>query len=103
MTEKVSICFCEHLPMPLIYLASAQDLARWQRGQMEWAYSQGHRDLAISFFDTTAMGFDTADAAVAVVATVMDFLCKHPDVEHLTIRCGNTDPQSLLNILSQYE
>ena len=31
MTEKVRIQQQDHLPMPLIYLASAEDLATWYR------------------------------------------------------------------------
>ena len=103
MTKKISIRLCKHLPMPLIYLPSIEDLARWQTDQLEWAYAQGHRDLAISFFDPAAMGFDAAAAASAVLHAVIAFLYSHPDVAHLTIRCGNTDPQPLIDMLTQQE
>ena len=103
MTKKVTIERCENLPMPLIYLATARDLARWQMDQLTWAYEQGHRDLTLSFFDTTAMGFETVQAASAVMKAVMDFLNEHPDVANLTIFCGNPDPQPLISELSRYK
>jgi len=89
MTEKVTILYEENLPMPLIYLHSAGDLASWQVSQLEWAYAQGHRDLAISCFQTGPMGFDTGSAAAAVLQAVMDFLDRYPTVERLRIICGD--------------
>ena len=89
MTEKVTIERRDQLPMPLIYLASAQDLANWQLSQLEWAYAQGHRCLAISCFNTAAMGLDLAQAAYLVLKTVMDFLYDHPDIHQLQILCGD--------------
>lgn len=102
MKEKVTIEWHSNLPMPLIYLASAEDLARWHTGQLEWAYDQGHRNLSLSFFDTAAMGIETNLAARAVLDAVMDFLHTRPDVVNVTILCGNTDPQPLMDMLAQY-
>ena len=103
MTEKVTIEYHENLPMPLIYLSSIRDLARWQVDQLKWAYEQGYRELTLSFFDTAPMGFDIARAASVVITAVMDFLRDHPDIAHLTILCGDTEPQPLITALSQYE
>ena len=88
MTNKVTISLEENLPMPLIYLASAEDLAQWHVGQLQWAYGQGQRELAISCFDTAAMGFPVGAAACAVLRAVMDFLYDHGDVAALRVLCG---------------
>lgn len=89
MNEKVSIYLCEHLPMPMIYLASAEDLARWQRDQLEWAYQKGHRRLSISCFDTAPMGFDLHQTTEIVLTMVSAFLKAHTDVEKLEVWCGD--------------
>ena len=89
MTAATVFRYEENLPMPLIYLHSADDLARWQVDRLEWAYEQGHRDLAISCFDTASMGFDVSLAASAVVPAVADFLQQHPAVTRLQILCGD--------------
>ena len=89
MTQKVSILLREHLPMPLIYLASAEDLARWQKDQLEWAYQQGHRRLSISCFDTAPMGFDLHQTAAIILTMVREFLKSHTDVETLEVWCGD--------------
>ena len=70
MTEKVTIERRNDLPMPLIYLASAEDLAAWQRDQLLWALSQGHRVLTVSCFDTAPLGFDIAPASMTVLKAV---------------------------------
>lgn len=89
MTNKVTLELHEHLPMPLIFLATAEDLARWQMDQLCWAYGQGHRALALSCFDATAMGFDNAQAAFHVLRMTKEFLLTHDDVTSLAIRCGD--------------
>ena len=89
MFNKISIQKAENLPMPLIFLASAEDLARWQADQLQWAFAKGHRDLAISCFDTASMGFDVREAAPIVLHAVMNFLAVHSEVHHLTIFCGD--------------
>ena len=90
MTEKVTILREEHLPMPLIYLASPEDLAAWYRDQLLWSLAHGERDLAISCFDTAGpFGFDTGRAAYAVLRAVTEVLYDHPEAERLTIRCGD--------------
>ena len=89
MTNKVNILLHEHLPMPLIYLASAEDLARWQKDQLEWAYQQGHRRLSISCYDTAPMGFDLHQTAEIVLTMVSEFLKSHTDVQKLEIWCGD--------------
>lgn len=89
MTEKVTIERRNDLPMPLIYLASAEDLAAWQRDQLLWALSQGHRVLTVSCFDTAPLGFDIAAASMTVLKTLMDFVYDHPEIESLTILCGD--------------
>ena len=91
MKEKVTISLVEHLPMPLIYLASAEDLAHWYVGELQWAWEQGHRQLAISCFDTASMGFDVTEAAHTVLKAVADFLISHEDVETLDIFCGSEE------------
>ena len=54
MTEKVRIQQQDHLPMPLIYLASAEDLATWYRSGLLWALDHGERALSISCFNSAA-------------------------------------------------
>ena len=88
MTNKISIEQAEHLPMPLIYLASAEDLAHWQVDQLRWAYEHGERRLNLSCFDTAPMGFDINDAAQVVLRKVMEFLQECGDVESLSVYCG---------------
>ena len=89
MTNKISIEQAEHLPMPLIYLANAEDLARWQVEQLRWAYEHGERRLNLSCFDTAPMGFDVNDAATLVLGAVMEFLQECGDVERLSVYCGD--------------
>ena len=89
MTNKISIEQAEHLPMPLIYLANAEDLARWQVEQLRWAYEHGERRLNLSCFDTAPMGFDINDAAQVVLRKVREFLQECGDVESLSVYCGD--------------
>ncbi len=89
MTEKVTIVREEPLPMPLIYLASAEDLAVWYRDQLLWSLDHGETELAISCFDTASMGFALLPAALCVLRAVTDLLYDHPEVKRLTIRCGD--------------
>ena len=89
MTNKISIEQAEHLPMPLIYLANAEDLARWQVDQLRWAYEHGERRLNLSCFDTAPMGFDVNDAAPMVLNAVREFLRECGDVESLSVCCGD--------------
>lgn len=90
MTEKVRIERRENLPVPLICLASAQDLADWYTGGLRWSLERGERALAITCFDTAVtMGFDNAGAARAVLRAVTDLLYEHPEVESLTVLCGD--------------
>ena len=64
MTEKVRIRRQDHLPMPLIYLASAEDLASWYRSGLLWALDHGERELSISCFNSAAsMGISLDEAA----------------------------------------
>lgn len=91
MHDKITVKKVENLPMPLIFLASAEDLARWQIDQLQWSFDQGHRQLAISCFDTDALGFEVTEAARTVLREVVQFLHHHHDVEHLTIFCGDDD------------
>lgn len=91
IAHKISIQLRENLPMPLIFLATADDLARWQIDQLLWAYEQGHRTLAVSCFNTAAMGFDVAKATPIVIAAIVDFLCEHKDVAQLSILCGDDE------------
>ena len=89
MNAHITLRYEEHLPMPLIYLASADDLAQWYISQLEWAVDQGHRELTISCFDTAPMGYDVNGAAHAVWQAVVDFLSVREDVTRLTILCGD--------------
>lgn len=89
MREKISIQKAEHLPMPLIYLANAEDLARWQVDQLRWAYEHGERRLNLSCFDTRSMGFAVEPAAKVVLRAVREFLRECGDVESLTVFCGD--------------
>lgn len=89
MTEKVTIRRQERLPMPLIYLASAEDLAEWYVSQLAWSLEHSQLDLAISCFDTAPMGYGIAQAAYTVLKAVTDFLYDHPQVERLSILCGD--------------
>ena len=75
--------------MPLIYLATAEDLAQWQVGQLLWSLQQGYRDFTISCFDTAAMGFPVEMAAAAVLKAAAEFLHSHPEAASLTILCGD--------------
>lgn len=89
MREKISIQKAEHLPMPLIYLATAEDLARWQVDQLRWAYEHGERKLNLSCFNTDSMGFDVDHAAKVVLRAVSEFLRECGDVESLSVFCGD--------------
>ncbi|MBD5149492.1 MAG: hypothetical protein HDT18_03800 [Oscillibacter sp.] len=90
MTEKVTLERRENLPMPLNYLASAEDLAAWYAGGLLWSLEHGERTLAISCFDTrAAYGFDMNQAAQAVLRAVTDVLYDHPEAEGLNILCGD--------------
>lgn len=92
MTEKVTIRRQEDLPMPLHYLASAEDLAAWYAEGLLWSLEHGERTLAISCFDTKgAYGFDTDQAARIVLRAVTDVLYGHPEAESLTILCGDEE------------
>lgn len=92
MTEKVTIVQEENLPMPLIYLASAEDLAAWYRDQLLWSLAHGETDLAISCFDTgSAFGFGVDRAAYTVLQAVTEVLYDHPEAARLTIRCGDSE------------
>ena len=89
MADKISIQKAEHLPMPLIYLANAEDLARWQVDQLRWAYEHGERRLNLSCLDTAGMGFDVGDAAPVVLRAVMIFMQECGDIESLSVFCGD--------------
>lgn len=90
MTEKVRIQQQDHLPMPLIYLASAEDLASWYRSGLLWALDHGERALKLSCFNSEAtMGIDLDLAAQAVLRVAADILYDHPEAESLTILCGD--------------
>ena len=78
MTDKVSLQKVSQLPMPLIYLATSQDLASWYVSQLSWSLEHGERDLSISCFDSASLGFPVSKAAAAVLKAVMDFLYDHP-------------------------
>lgn len=90
MTEKVRILRRENLPMPLICLASAEDLAAWYAGGLLWSLDHGERALSISCFDCEGgMGIDLGRGAQAVLRAVTDVLYDHPEAESLTILCGD--------------
>ena len=89
MTEKVTIERRDNLPMPLIFLQTAEDLAAWQVDQLLWALNQGHRALTASCFDTAPLGFDIAAASMTVLKSLVDFVYDHPEIESLTILCGD--------------
>lgn len=76
--------------MPLLCLASADDLAQWYAGGLIWSLEHGERALEIACFDSSAtMGIDLDQAAQAVLRAVMDVLYDHPEVESLAILCGD--------------
>ena len=89
MTEKVTIHRQDGLPMPLIYLRTAEDLADWYVGQMAWALEHGERELTVSCFDTAGMGYEVGRAAYTVLKALTDFLYDHPEVDALRIMCGD--------------
>lgn len=91
MTEKVTVKQAGQLPMPLIYLASTEELAQWYVSQLEWALEHGERELTMSCFTTENLGFPTARAAAAVLKAVMDVLYDHPEVESLTVLCAGEE------------
>ena len=91
MTDKVSLQKVSQLPMPLIYLATSQDLASWYVSQLSWSLEHGERDLSISCFDPASLGFPVSKAAAAVLKAVMDFLYDHPEVNHLSILCAGEE------------
>lgn len=88
MTEKVTLQRRDGLPMPLIYLAKPEHLAQWYVDQLEEALAQGRREISLSFFDTSPMGYDVGRAAPVVLRAVTDFLYGHPEVERLTLLCA---------------
>lgn len=89
MTEKVSIRRQDSLPIPLIYLASPEDLAQWYAGGLLWSLERGERALSISCFDTgPAFGFPVSRAAEAVLRAAAGVLYDHPEAESLTVLCA---------------
>lgn len=92
MTEKVTIVRRENLPIPMIYLASPEDLAEWYANGLLWSLEHGERALAISCFNTNrAFGFDVGLAAQATLRAAMDVLYAHPEAESLTVLCGDEE------------
>jgi len=92
MTEKVQIQRRDNLPVPLIALASPEDLAQWYANSLLWSLDHGEHALAITCFNTeTAFGFGLNAAAQAVLKAVTDVLYDHPEAESLTILCAD-DP-----------
>ncbi len=91
MTEKIVIQRRDGLPMPLILLPSAEAMASWYAGQLRWSLEQGERELAVSCFDSAAMGVPLPQAVPAVLKAVTDFLWDHPEAERLTILCDGED------------
>ena len=92
MTEKVEFLRQDDLPVPLIYLASPEDLALWYAEGLRWALDHGERELSITCYNTqAAFGFDNARAAQAVLRAVTDVLYDHPEAERLTILCGDDE------------
>ena len=91
MTEKVIVKQAGPLPMPLIYLSSPEELARWYVSQLEWALDHGEKKLTVSCFATEPMGYPTARAAAAVLKAAMDVLYNHPEVESLTVLCAGEE------------
>ena len=92
MTEKVTILREENLPVPLLLLAAPEDLAEWYVNGLQWSLEHGERALRMGCFDTgPAFGFPVSSAAEVVLRHVTDFLYAHPEVESLTILCGD-DP-----------
>ena len=90
MTEKVQIIREDNLPVPLIALASPEDLAHWYANGLLWSLEHGARSLSITCFDTkAAFGFDMGTAAQAVLKAVTDVLYDHPEAERLTIFCAD--------------
>ena len=90
MTEKVQILRRDNLPVPLIALASPEDLARWYADGLLWSLDHGERILSITCFDTKpAFGFDMSAAAQAVLKAVTDVLYDHPESVSLTILCAD--------------
>lgn len=89
MTKKVTLLREEGLPMPLVELASAEDLAAWYVSQLERDLERGERSLSISCFDHAPGGQPLGRTAYTVLRTVMDFLYAHPQAERLTVRCGD--------------
>ena len=90
MTEKVRLERRDHLPVPLIHLASPEDLALWYVSGLEWALDHGERALSISCFNSAAsMGISLDEAAQAVLRVAADVLYDHPEAESLTILCGD--------------
>ncbi len=75
--------------MPLILLESPESLAGWYVSQLSGALEQGQRELTISCFDTAPMGYETGRAAYTVLKAVTDFLYDHPQVERLSVLCGD--------------
>lgn len=89
MTEKVTILRRDELPVPLIYLASPEDLAQWYASGLLWSLEHGERALVMNCFDTgPAFGFPAAKAAEAVLRAAANVLYDHPEAESLTIFCA---------------
>ena len=92
MTEKVRFVRQDDLPVPLIYLASPEDLALWYADGLRWSLDHGERELAVTCCDTQrAFGFDTARAAQEVLRAVTDVLYDHPEAERLTVFCADEE------------
>lgn len=89
MKDRITVEKVEHLPMPLIFLATAEDLALWHAEQLRTALERGEYRTAVSCFDTAPMGFDLTAAAPIIWKALTDVLREYPEAVHLTLFCGD--------------
>lgn len=90
MTEKVHFERRDDVVIPMNMLASAEDVGTWYADGLRWSLEHGERALAIACFDTErTYSVNLNRAAQAVLREATDLLYAHPEVESLTIFCGD--------------
>lgn len=89
MMEKVTLRRRDGLPMPPVCPETAEALAAWYRARLLRDLDRGERVLTIACFNTAPFGFPVSQAATAVLRAVADLLYDRPEVESLTIACGD--------------
>lgn len=86
MSTTVTVEKTEHLPTPLLLLATSEELAAWHIRALSASYERGERTLTLPCH---TLGFEAEQAADAVLRALSDFLRERRDIRHLLLLCGD--------------